>query len=200
LQPEKSVRLPLTNPQRSQPTYAKLLQRVDPRSRSPFEWAGRFLRPGATVPEASLWPDGTFPRAPLILEFAGALNPGRGHNRRKSDETAVLWRYDRAAGKWVELGRVAAPGAMWGRLLEPLVRNAMAEECGFVPLDCDLVRSRIARVIAAELALVADRDRAQVLTLVHDELASRISEWGDVGEGWLVGCSSLALQERKPTN
>jgi hypothetical protein len=179
--------------------YAKLLQRVDPRSRTPFAWLGRFLRPGATVPEMALWPDGTFPRAPLILEFAGSLSPARGHNRRRSDETAVLWRYDRTPGKWVELGRVAAPGAMWARLLEPLVRDAMAKECGMVSLDFDLIRSRIARVIAAELALVEDRDRAQLLTLVHDELASRISEWGEVGESWLAG-SRAALQERKPTN
>jgi len=186
----KKVRLPLSRIKRSQPTYAKLLKLVDPRSRTPFAWTGDFLRPGATIPESELWPNGTFPRTPLIVEFAGAENPARGHNRHLSDNTVILWRYERSEateGKFIEVGRVSAPGGMWAMLLEPLVRDAMAQESGFVALDFDLIRSRITRVIAAELDLVGNGDRARLLTLVHDELAGRIAEWSEPGFGERAG-------------
>lgn len=181
---EKKVRLPLSRIKRSQPTYAKLLKLVDPRSRTAFEWKGDLLAPGSTIPESQLWPNGTFPRTPLIVEFAGAENPGRGHNRHLSDNTVILWRYERSDaqdGKFIEVGRVSAPAGMWAMLLEPLVRDAMAKESGFVALDFDLIRSRISRVIAAELDLVGNGDRARLLTLVHDELAGRIAEWTNSG-------------------
>jgi hypothetical protein len=125
-----------------------------------------------------LWPAAGYPRAPLIVEFAGADNPARGHNRHGSDETVVLWRYDRAAGEFRELGRVVAPGAIWMRLLEPLVREAMRAEMGIVATpDLESIRERISRMIRAELDLIPDTDRGRVLTLVHDELAGRIAEW-----------------------
>jgi hypothetical protein len=176
------VRLPLSSRSRSQLTWAKLLRRVDPRSRSPFGWDGNFLRPGSSIRESDLWPDGSFPRMPLVLEFAGAENPARGHNRRNSDETVILWRYHRDAGKFLEFGRVAGPGAIWARLMEPLVMEAMREEMGFAPApDFDLIRERIIRMLRAELDLIGDRDRARLLTLVHDELAGRIAEWSVTG-------------------
>jgi hypothetical protein len=180
LEPARHVRLPLSRTKRSQATYAKLLKLVDPRSRTAFEWKGNFLSPGTTIPEANLWPNGTFPRTPLIVEFAGAETPARGHARHLSDNTVILWRYERSEGKdgkFVEVGRVVAPAGMWRMLLEPLVRDAMAREAGFVALDFDLIRSRITRVIAAELDMVGNGDRARLLTLVHDELAGRIAEW-----------------------
>jgi hypothetical protein len=174
------VRIPLTATKRSQHTYAKLLSRVDPRSCSAFAWQGRFLRPGSTVPEAELWPDGTFPRVPLVVEFCGALKPAKGWNRHQSDETAVLWAYEKAQGEFLEIGRVAAPTGLWMRSLEPLVRDAMARELGELNQpDLEVIRTRITRVLAAELDLVAAADRSRLLTLVHDELAWRIVEWGD---------------------
>lgn len=171
------MRLPISRVKRSQLTYAKLLQRVDPRSRAPLvTWKGRLLNPGSTIPESDLWPDGAFPRVPLIIEFAGSEAPARGHNRHRSDNTVILWRYE--GGKFLEMGRVVAPSAMWAMLLEPLVREAMAREAGFsAPPDMDLIRDRITRVLAAELDLVADIHRARILTLIHDELSGRIAEW-----------------------
>jgi hypothetical protein len=167
-------------------TYAKLLQRVDPRSRSPFEWRGTFLRPGTWILESALWPDGTYPRTPLLVEHAGAENPGKGWNRHNSDDTVILWRYDRAAGEFVEVGRVhAPPGLLWAHLLEPMVRDSLARDAGDVPApDLTLVRERIVRFLAAEFDIIPEADRSRVLTLVHDELAVRIAEWG---EGMLGG-------------
>jgi hypothetical protein len=159
-------------------SYAKLLKRVDPRSRSPFEWQGKFLRPGSTIPESALWPDGSYPRVPLIVEFAGAEHPARGWRRHECDETVILWRYERAQSQFAEVGRVLAPGAMWMRLLEPLVLDAMRSEfSGVPPPDFERIRERISRTIAAELDLIRDEDRARVLTAVHDELAGMIAEW-----------------------
>jgi hypothetical protein len=183
----KLVRLPISSTRRTQQTYAKLLKRFDPRSRTPFEWAGRFLRPGSQVPESELWPDGTFPRNPIIVEFAGAISPARGWQRHQSEETAVLWRYDRELGEFHELGRVVAAAGMWARLLEPLVREAMQREAGISPVpDFDLIRERITRLLAAELDLLPeDRDRSRLLTIIHDELAFRMAEWDSpvLGEG-----------------
>ena len=173
----QTVRLPLSRTKRSQLTYAKLLQFIDPRSRAPLiAWKSKTLQPGSTIPESDLWPSGAYPRKPLLIEFAGAENPAHGHNRHKSDNTVILWRYE--GGAFVELGRVHAPAAMWAPLLEPLVREAMALEAGRpAPPDVDLIRGRIARVLAAELDLVSDGDRVRILTLLHDELLGRIAEW-----------------------
>jgi hypothetical protein len=195
----KKVRLPLTATRRSQVTYVKLLKRVDPRSRSPFTWQGRFFRPGTWIEETELWPDGTFPRIPLLVEQAGAEKPARGWLRHKCDETVVLWRYQRDPGTFVEVGRVAAPGGLWPLLLEPLVRSAFEQDGGgHGPEDLALIRERISRFLHAELDRVTDADRGRVLTLVHDELASGIV---DVGGDWLVGLDPI-VQRRKdePTN
>jgi hypothetical protein len=155
------------------------------------------FRSGTWILESQLWPDGTYPRTPLLVEHAGAENPGHGWNRHKSDNTVVLWRYDRMVGKFIELGRVAAPGGCWASLLEPLVRDALQQDAGaIIPApDLDLIRVRITRFLSAELDLISDADRGRVLTLVHDELASRIAEWGS--ESWLAGSS---LTERNPRN
>jgi hypothetical protein len=178
----RKVRIPISRSRRTQPTWAKLLKRIDPRSRSPFEWRGRFFRPGAWVEENALWPDGTFPRTPLLVEHAGAEAPARGHNRHRCDNTVILWRYDRATGQFAEVGRVAAPAGLWMHLLEPLVRECFAREMGMAPAaDLDLIRSRITQFLQAELRLITDAERGRVLTLVHDELAARFSEWGDGG-------------------
>lgn len=180
MDPDKKIRLPLSSTRRSQIGYTKLLQRIDPRSRSPFEWHGRLFRSGTWILESKLWPDGTYPRTPLLVEHAGADNPARGWNRHKSDNTVVLWRYERVGSTFVEVGRVAAPAGMWAALLEPLVRDALARDAGVAPApDLDLIRLRITRFLSAELDLIGDADRGRVLTLVHDELAGRIAEWGD---------------------
>ena len=135
------------------------------------------MSPGSTIADSDLWPDGSYPRRPLLVEFAGAENPARGWNRHRSPETVILWRYAREKTSWVEVGRVSGPAATGAMLMEPVVRVAMAEEGGVPPVDLDLIRERIARVITAELDLVADVDRARVLCLVHDEIAGRIAEW-----------------------
>ena len=185
-------------------TYAKLLKRFDPRSRVPFAWPGRLMRPGSTIAESDLWPDEDFPSAPLLLEFAGADRPARGWNRHKSDQTVILWRYDRDSGAWGELGRVSAPGAMWTAGIEPLVREALSEEyLDQVAPDLAAIRERIAAAISAELDVLSDeRSRASVLTLVHDELACRISELlgsGEFGRG--VGRSVISLSTTdRPTD
>lgn len=179
MDPGKKVRLPLSRTKRSQATYAKLLQHVDPRSRSPFEWRGRYLRPGSWVLESDLNPDGTYPRVPLLVEHAGSEAPEKGWNRHKCDNTVILWRYDRAEGKFEEVGRVAAPAGMWAMLLEPLVRDTLARDvsgCQVQP-DIDLIRTRITRFLAAEFDIIPDADRGRILCLIHDELACRIAEW-----------------------
>lgn len=186
--PETKVRLPSSSTKRSQMTYMKLLRRFEPLTRV-FVWKGRIFRPGATILETDLWPDGSFPRIPLLVEFAGAENPAKGWNRHKSDETAILWRYERSDGKdgeFVEVGRVVAPNGIWALLLEPLVREAMAQQSGTAVPDFGTVRDRIAKFLAAELDLVGDADRARLLAIVHDELASRIAQWGEPGSVELV--------------
>jgi len=179
----KKIRLPLSRTKRSQQTYAKLLERIDPRSRSPFEWRGRFFQPGSWIDESDLWPDGRFPRVPLLVEHAGAEDPAKGWNRHKCDNTVILWRYDRENGKFLEVGRVAAQAGFWAVLLEPLVRDAMSRDRGECPaLDVDLVRARITRFLAAEFDIIPDAERYRILTLVHDELACRIAEWAPPSE------------------
>ena len=75
-----------------------------------------------------------------------------------------------------------APGGLWPRLLEPLVRDALARDMPTrMEPDLEMIQERITRLLQAELDLLSDADRARVLTLVHDELGSRIAEWGSAG-------------------
>lgn len=180
MEPDKKIRLPLSRTKRSQITYAKLLKRVDPRSRSPFQWEGKFFNPGTWILESQLWPDGTFPRHPLLLEFAGAEKPARGWNRHQSENTVILWVYERTSGEFLEVGRVHAPGGLWASLIEPLVRDCLSRDAGEPAApDLDAIRARITRVLSAELNLITDSDRYRVLCVIHDELAGRIAEWSD---------------------
>ncbi len=140
------------------------------------------MRPGSWVDESQLWPDGSYPRTPLLVEYAGAENPAHGWKRHESDNTVILWRYNREQGEFIEVGRVLAPGGLWPRLLEPLVRDALARDMPTrIEPDLGLIQERITRLLEAELDLLSDTDRARVLTLVHDELGSRIAEWGSAG-------------------
>lgn len=148
------------------------------------------MRPGSWIIETQLWPDGTYPATPLLLEHAGAENPGKGWARHQSDDTVVLWRYDRAKGEFVEIGRVAAPGGVWPQLMEPLARDWLSRDLNYQQpeRDLELTRSRIMKFLAQELDAIPDADRARVLTLVHDELAGRIAEWGE----WVSGSAALS--------
>lgn len=174
--------MPLSRASRGQLAYIKLLRRMDPRSRSPFSWQGWLLKPGTEIAEGELWPDGTYPRIPLLLEHAGASKPAKGWNRHKSDNTVVLWRYDPPTARFLEIGRVEAPGGTWAMLMEPLIRDWLLKDADPETLqDLELLRARIVKFLAAELDPLSDRDRVQVLVAVHDELAGRIAEWSPEG-------------------
>ena len=55
-----------------------------------------------------------------------ATRPGsaraKGWNRHKCDNTAILWRYEREKGKFIEVGRVAGPAGFERSTEAPDVR------------------------------------------------------------------------------
>jgi hypothetical protein len=92
------------------------------RGRAGHPFAGVFLRSGAVVDGASLWPTSDYPAIPLLIEFAGSDRSGRGHNR--SLDIHVLWRFDGRAFR--EVARVKSQGREWVFDFLPIVEREIS--------------------------------------------------------------------------
>src|SRR5579884_4120463 len=166
------VRIPNSAPRGKTGVYAKLLRRVREVARSGFDWEGVFVKPGALVEESRLRPDDSFPLAPLVLECAGIVRPGRGHNR--SEYLYILWQWDQPSGRWLELGRSRCVDWSWAFDLAPIAHRAINRE-GFERQLAEIA-SRIDRYLTSELDGVAEERRWLVAAMVHEALARRIAE------------------------
>jgi hypothetical protein len=170
----KSVKLPFSGG-RQRVGFVKLLRRVPATATSGFDFDGTLFRAGRLVSIAELQPQG-YPEVPVILECAGIIRPGRGHQR--SEYQYLVWQWDPRRGDWFELARCASNSSDWAAHLAKAAHDAIE---GSLPrLDLDSIAVEIRRFLDAELERVAADDRVRLLGVIHDELAVRLSGGG----GW----------------
>lgn len=179
--PRSDIRLPCSGS--SQDRFLKLLSRVDPDAENGFGFEGRLL-PGKTATAAALRPSADFPETPIVLEYSHAEARGIPGNRRR-DGLYVLWRWERQAGSWRELGRARSVAWEWAIDLRPLALRALAEARSRPPgveavPDLGLIAARISEFIEKELCILPALQQARVLAALHDELAKRSSGNRDI--------------------
>lgn len=169
------VRIPRSSPRSCQTSYAKILRRVDADAGNAMGFEGDFVRPGAVVTDAQLWPDEQAPRIPIVLECASVPGQGHktGHNRR--DWLYILWRYSPERYEWTEIGRAISMCWDWAVVLRPLAVRALRESLPRVEISVNFVEidRRIAAMIDAELSGLEIVHQHQVLGILHHHLACR---------------------------
>ena len=158
------VRLPRTASSRGTVTYLKLLDRVKRDSIwGGWRFEGRLLRPGGFIPAAEIQEPG------LLLECAGVLPGGWGHSRAPT--LYLLWRWDRPAGRWRELARVASVGRDWTLDLGPIARREF-EPPGPLLVDPEAAAGRLMAAFEQEIEALEFKARVLVLRAVQDRLAA----------------------------
>jgi hypothetical protein len=167
-----TVRIPNSAISRHGFAYAKLLWRVHPDRGTANAFEGPLLKPGALVDSSALWPDGSYPTKPLLLENAGSDATGRGHNRSK--QVYILWRYEPERSVWVEVVRTLTEGLEWVSSLVPV---ALREIGGAPAPDPDLARN-VSRFFLSqldkELGELPAGDRHLTLSLLYEQVAARL--------------------------
>lgn len=168
------IRIPRSVVRRDAMSFAKLLSKVSPNASTGFEFEGTFLRPGARIDHAALWPTPQHPRVPVLLECAGSDGTGWGH--RRSPLIYILWRYDQDQGEWIELARAVGQAWDWCEVLGPVAARALAEQLPVrPPPDVGALAQRMARLLDDELGAVAPEERWKLLAIIHDQLAWRFT-------------------------
>lgn len=170
------VTLPCSSPRNSREKFAKLLSHVDPDGEHAFGFEGKFFRPGATVTDAELHPTAAYPETPILLEYMRGAAYGIP-GRRRTDSIYILWRYDREANLWRELGRAVSFAWEWAAELRPLAVRALREaRQGLVEVMPDFVAiaARIAMFLDRELKSLETPHRNRILGVLHDQFAARL--------------------------
>jgi hypothetical protein len=155
--------------------FAKLLRSVDPGATCGFGFEGVILKPGSVVTRAQLRPTLEFPAAPVLLEMARVPEDAPAAQRHYED-LVVLWRWEREA--WCELGRARSKSWEWAIEVRAIAVRAIEEQRVQVrvAVSPEETQRRIVAAIERELAMTTER--ARVLAIVHDQLASRMAGVG----------------------
>ena len=161
---EPLVRLPRTAARRGAITYCRIVCRVVPDAVwSGYRFEGELARPG------SLFPTTRLPDPALLLECAGNLPGGWGHNRTPT--VYILWRYDRKAGVWRELARAQALETDWTVALGPIAQAALNPPRPIL-VDTEATAARVMEQLEREIKPLEFRVRVLVLRAVEDRLAA----------------------------
>lgn len=175
---ERLVRIPrtATRPQRlyRDREWAKLLERVEPEPRTGFDFYGKLLTPGASVPETELWPTENYPPIPVLLESCQICFEGRGHNRNPIEY--ILWIYQLRKHEWKQVARCSSHRSEWVYSIGHVARKfAFPRQIPPAP-DLWSAARRIAAVVELELLQLTDNaQRLELLQCAHDCLAGRAS-------------------------
>jgi hypothetical protein len=165
--------------------------------RRPFApFAGPRLRPGALIAERELWPADDFPARPLLFEYAGIAETGRGH--RRSTQLYILWRYERESSTWRELARATATGLEWVEVLRTAALHDLRSEPEDLARAAAAASSRVLAAVEAEMALL-DRTPAQIfLGFLWDSFQARLVREEDFGiENGIESTDSLLYLESR---
>ncbi len=168
----RRVRLPRTAQSRQSLTFAILIHRVLPRRVMADAFEGQRLRPGATIDEATLWPEPDYPKYPLLLEYAGSDRAGRGHKR--SSQIYLLWRYDPANATWGELARSAAVSTEWVETMKSVALRCLADTMPSHAAGAAEAAARVLGLLEAELDPLESAERASLLGLIWEQFLGRL--------------------------
>jgi hypothetical protein len=171
-----SVRIPRTATRRNAPSFATLLEKVDPGASSAFDFHGKILTPGQTIEEHDLWPTSNYPAIPVLLERCQVCFEGHGHNRNPMEH--ILWIYQVRKREWRQVAHASSHGmGDWIPALLPLALRLVKP--AQIPAEPDLhtLARRIAAVVDFEMGTLEDnRQRLRLLELAHDYLCQRRSD------------------------
>ena len=155
------VQIPHSAHRRGAPDGAHLIRRLDERKHGPLRIIGRFLRAGATIPEAELWPDASWPGTPVLLEICASAERGR--------LDFLVWRYD--GGAWREAaalrGRDSGAWHELDAILDGLVEYPVS---GHEPEEA---LARLRGAIEAEIRVLRLAERERLLAGLYAELLFR---------------------------
>jgi hypothetical protein len=172
------ITIPRTAPRGARRSYARLILRPA-RSRSLHFFEGCFLRPGAAVEYAALWPTHHYPVTPLVVEYAGSTGldarnrPARGHNRAR--DLYILWRFNLVSREWEEIARAISEGPEWYEYFRPIVDREIIRRPVDHVAEARAAAGRLAALIDGELNQLADEGRERALSFLYDEIAMRFS-------------------------
>ena len=178
-------KIPKSSPRAEPLAFAKLLSRVDPKAVNGLGFDGVILRPGATIPEATLWPTEEFPSTPLLLEYAGRVRiSGRGRDRDVFESLYILWRWSCERRAWEELARSHSESWQWAIDLRPVALRALAESNGGVEvlpcLGLDARATRLAEDLDRELEGLEPQDCILLMGklggILHDRVAGKLAQ------------------------
>lgn len=165
--PEGAVRLPHSG-KRGALTWLKLVESVDQSKPAGFAFEGRILRPGGELGRHDI------PEPCVLLECAGPVGPGRGHNR--AEVLYLLWRWDVA--DWREIARAASVGAEWVQDLAPIALRALSARKGMaVAVDAETVALRVIEVLESGLAQLSEKGKGEALGIIHDQIVGRLGRF-----------------------
>jgi hypothetical protein len=173
------IRLPRTATRPKAPSWATLLERVEPRADWDSDFHGTFMTPGKTIEEHELWPTANYPAIPVLLERCQVCFEGRGHNRNPMEY--ILWIYQVRKREWRQVAHVSAHHPEdW----IPVIRNVALRlvKPAVNPPEPDLhtAARRIAAVVESELlSLYDNRQRSHLLELSHNYLGQRAADLGE---------------------
>jgi hypothetical protein len=172
------VRLPRSATRRNAPSWAWLLERVDPHATTALDFYGRIMTPGAIINEIELWPTENYPAVPILLECCQIVFSGRGHHKNPLEH--IIWIYSQKKREWRQIAHVSAHrpeewippiAAVAAKYVHPRV----------IPPTPDLHQAarRIASVIELELFSLPDNvHRRDLLQTAVDYLALRNADIG----------------------
>jgi len=165
--PEGTVRLPHSG-KRGALTWLKLVESVDLSKPAGFAFEGRILKPGGELAIAEI------PAPCVLLECAGSVGPGRGHNRAEC--LYILWRWDGA--DWREIARAQSVGAEWVEGLAPIAGRLLSVRKGMaVAVDAETVALRVIEVLESGLKQLSQDGKREVLGIIHDQIVGRLSRF-----------------------
>lgn len=170
------VRLPRTATRKNAPSFALLLERVEPKASSPVDFYGRHLKPGQTIEEHELWPTENYPAIPVLLETCQIVFTGRGHNRNPYER--VLWIYQVRKREWRQVAHVSAHRPEeWIPVLLPVLLRLVKPAITPPEPDLHSAARRIAAVVEGELLGVPDNTRRiHLLQHAYDYLSQRSTD------------------------
>jgi len=177
-----SCRLPRTATRRNAVAYVKLLERVEARAETGFDFVGRLLRPGDHIDESELlaFRAGT----PIALECTDAEGAAGPRERRRWEKLYILWRYEAASGetsgRWIEIARCRSLTADWAPQLREAARLALGRQSWTVVPKLAEVSARIRVLLDQELLPLDEAMRRQVLADLHEQFAARIVDSAEV--------------------
>lgn len=133
---------------------------------------GRILRPGASVPRATL------PNPCVLVECAGPDGPG---NVRPRPYLWILWKLDEERQDWREIARAAAPDRSWLEVIAPAAARALEMPELSYPCEIDEIAGRVVKSLDWELARLPLKWRPILMARLETQVNARIAANCDLG-------------------